>query len=96
MIFANVHYENKALGYEVLAVDGTVKTPTPTAGTRYAEVYMRGANVRITFHGVDPGAAFGVPFYDGYEGIFAMTQLNGMRLTREGATNGEVHFVYYK
>ena len=83
------------IGYQALAVDGTVRTPTIPVATRMAKAYFRGANIRITFHGVDPSGAFGIPFYDGYEEWFSRKELNTMRLIREGATNGEVHFVYY-
>lgn len=96
MNFATTGYEGKALGYQVLAVDGTVQSPTLPSGTRYAKVFFRGANVRMTMHGVDPTTSFGVPFYDGYEDVFSMIEMTNMRLTREGATNGEAHFVYFK
>ena len=93
---ASSNYENLCLGYEVITVDGTVKTPSPPAATRVAYIFFRGANTRITFHGVDPTSSFGVPFYDGYENEYAMREVVNMRMTREGSTNGEVHLVYYK
>jgi hypothetical protein len=84
------------IGYEYLTVDGTVRTPTPTSGTRVAKIYFRGGNVRITLHGADPSSSVGVPFYDGYEEWFNDRELAAMRLIREGSTNGEAHIIYYR
>jgi hypothetical protein len=84
------------IGYEDLTIDGTVRTPTPTANARIGKIYFRGSNVRMTVHGVDPSSSFGVPFYDGYEEWFSIQELNVMRLIREGSTNGEAHIIYYR
>ena len=84
-----------ATAYEDLSIDGTVKTPTPPAGARIAKIFFRGANVRVTFHGVNPSSTVGVPFYDGYEEWFTLGELQAMRMTREGSTNGEAHIIYY-
>lgn len=78
-----------------MSVDGTVKTPAPSEGVRMAKVYFRGPNVRVTFNSTTPSASVGVPFYDGYEEWFSIEELSKMKLTREGASNGEAHFVYY-
>lgn len=81
--------------YEDLAIDGTVRAPTPPQYALMAKIFFRGSNVRATFHGVNPSSVLGVPFYDGYEEWFSLDELNVMKMIREGATNGEAHIVYY-
>lgn len=83
-------------GYEDLTVDGTVRTPTPPQGARIGKAYFRGGNVRWTIHGTNPSASVGVPAYDGYEEWFSINDLNALKLIREGSTNGEVFFNYWR
>jgi hypothetical protein len=42
--------------YEDLSIDGTVRSLSPPTGCRMARLYFRGANIRLTFHGVNPSA----------------------------------------
>lgn len=90
------HYY-KPVAYQALTVDATVRSPTVPAGVRMAQVFFRVATVRMTLHGVDPVAATtGITLGDGYEEFFSVLELSTMRLVREGATSGEVHFLYYQ
>jgi hypothetical protein len=82
--------------YEDLSIDGTVRSLSPPTGCRMARLYFRGANIRLTFHGVNPSAGAGIPIYDGYEEWFSYKELATMKFIREGSTNGEVHAVYYR
>lgn len=90
------HYY-KPVAYQALTVDDTVRSPTVPAGVRMAKVFFRVATVRMTLHEVDPVAtSLGVTLSDGYEEFMSIAELNNLRLVREGATSGEVHFIYYQ
>lgn len=98
MIIAGWHYEDRPMGYELLAIDGTVRTPTiPDAKVRLARIFFRAGTIRMTLDGTNPvGGSVGIPFFDGYEDNFSRSELNVIKFIREGSVNGEAHIVYYR
>jgi hypothetical protein len=84
--------------YQALTVDGTVRSPAvPNPQIRGARVWFTAGPIRLTLDGTVPvGGSVGVPLWDGKEDTFDRPELDGMKLIREGATNGTVHFIYYR
>ena len=97
MTGARHHNETNPIDYEAVSVAGSVVTLTQAKVTNDVfEVFLvfAGGPIRMTLHGVDPAASFGIPLYDGEQFWLPYKAAKKARFIREGATNGTIHATY--
>jgi len=88
----------ESVDYEEVTVDDTVRAldTSKLAVSNYVWLQAATATMRMTLHGVDPTASFGIRLFDGEQFETVIKTASKLRFIREGASNGLVRAVYYR